>query len=124
MWQPIDFAPKDRTWQVVARFDGNECTWWQRARWSKDLGWKTEGGYCDPTHWFPLPVSLPNTDLPFTLEQHHELCLGVMAGCYRYVDATQKQAIREGVESARLLGFPVDTRNLEKGGPLFTGGNA
>lgn len=59
---------------------------------------------------------------PFTKEQHHELCIGVMAGCYPFVDDIQKQAIREGIESARLLGIPVDCRNLEKGGPLFAGG--
>lgn len=61
---------------------------------------------------------------PFTMEQHHELCLGVMAGCYPFVDAGMKQAIREGVEAAALLGFPVSIENLEAGGPLFTGGNA
>lgn len=67
---------------------------------------------------------IPCASRPFTLEQHHELCLGVMSGCYPFVDATLQQAIREGVESAKLLGLPVDCRNLEKGGPLFCGGNA
>lgn len=61
---------------------------------------------------------------PFTTEQHHELCLGVMADCYPFVNAIRQQAIREAIESAALLGFPVSARNLEKGGPLFTGGNA
>jgi hypothetical protein len=76
-------------------------------------------------------VSLPHESMseepqtcPFTTEQHHELCIGVMAACYPYVDAGLKQAIREGIESAALLGIPVSTKNLERGGPLFTGGNA
>lgn len=61
---------------------------------------------------------------PFRGEQHHGLCLGVMAQCYPLVNETLKQAIREAIESAALLGFPVSTKNLEQGGPLFTGGNA
>lgn len=62
--------------------------------------------------------------LPFTRDEHHELCLGVMARCYPFVGDELKQAIREGVESAAQIGIPVDCRNLEKGGPLFTGGHA
>ena len=69
-------------------------------------------------------MAVAEKEVPFTMEQHHELCLGVMADCYPFVDAIRKQAIREGIESARLLGFPVDCRNLELGGPLFTGGHA
>lgn len=73
---------------------------------------------------FAPTASVAPEGSPFTREQHHELCIGVMAGCYPFVDDRQKQAIREGIESAALLGIPVDCRNLEKGGPLFTGGNA
>lgn len=62
--------------------------------------------------------------LPFTKDEHHELCLGVMARCYPYVSDDLKQAIREGIESAAQLGIPVSTKNLERGGPLVTGGNA
>lgn len=69
----------------------------------------------------PLVSERPS---PFTGEQHHELCLGVMARCYPFVDEDLKQAIREGIESARLLGIPIDCRNLEQGGPLFNGGHA
>jgi hypothetical protein len=67
---------------------------------------------------------MENETALFTIEQHHELCLGIMALCYPQVDARTQQAIREGVESAQALGVPVNTRNLEQGGPLFSGGRA
>lgn len=59
-----------------------------------------------------------------TTETHHELCIGVMASCYPHVPPELQQAIAEGVKAAAELGFPVSTRNLSKGGPLFTGGHA
>lgn len=92
----------------------------------------TKGRFAPPAEYWScatcgasfVPAAILPDGSPFTREQHHELCIGVMAGCYPFVDARQRQAIREGVESAALLGIPVDCRNLEKGGPLFTGGNA
>lgn len=68
----------------------------------------------------------PTTDArePFTRDEHHELCLGVMARCYPRVGKDLQQAIREGVESAAALGIPVNTKNLEAGGPIFSGGYA
>lgn len=76
----------------------------------------------DTTNENPSTSTFPA--LPFTAYEHHELCLGVMARCYPLVSDDLKQAIREGIESARLLGIPVDCRNLENGGPLFSGGYA
>lgn len=64
-WMDIAGAPKDGTWQVVARLDGDRKTWWERAIWSKrSRDWKTSGGYCIPTHYLPLPnsVSTPSPD--------------------------------------------------------------
>ena len=59
-WLPIETNPKDETWQIVAKFDDNgKMAWWQRAYWSSRRSlWKTEGGYCTPTHWTPLPATL------------------------------------------------------------------
>lgn len=63
-------------------------------------------------------------DGAMTVETHHELCLGVLAGCYPHVPADLQQAITEGITAAAELGFLVSTKNLAKGGPLFTGGYA
>lgn len=55
-----------------------------------------------------------------TKERHHELCLGVLACCYEHVPHELKLAIREGVEAARKLGFPVDEEALGKR-PIYVG---
>src|SRR5687768_13846955 len=55
-WQPIETAPKDGDWKVVARFDRAELRWWERARWNtKWSQWRTHGGVAEPTHWLPFP---------------------------------------------------------------------
>jgi hypothetical protein len=54
-WQPIETAPKDGTWQVVAHFDGKCFYWWHRARFFKGQ-WRTGSGIVCPSYYLPLPV--------------------------------------------------------------------
>lgn len=59
-WLPIEFAPKDGTWQVVARLNSDLVTpiWWERAAWiPKRSQWSSSGGVCEPTHYLPLPAT-------------------------------------------------------------------
>lgn len=57
-------------------------------------------------------------------EQHHELCLGVLAQCYKHVPPELQQAIYEGIEYAAELGFPVDAQKLKSGKGIFSGGTS
>lgn len=64
-WQPIETAPKDGTWQVVARLNQDNVTptWWERASWiEKRSQWSSSGGVCKPTHWMPLPSQPTSKD--------------------------------------------------------------
>lgn len=55
-WQLISAAPKDGSWQVIARIDGDIILWWYKARFSERLGyWVAPSGGLSPTHWLPLP---------------------------------------------------------------------
>lgn len=65
-----------------------------------------------------------------TTQQHHFLCLGVLAKLYieakdrhSFTDLSgmDMQAIEEAVESAEKLGLPVRLENLRAGLPLCTG---
>lgn len=59
-----------------------------------------------------------------TLEEHHELCLGVLNLCYDHVPDDLRQAILEAVTSAQELGIPVSPTHLVNRQPLFSGGHA
>lgn len=64
-WRSIDTAPRDNTWQLVAKVEGSEVVWWHRAKYSPkytNCAWKTQGGWCVPTHWMPVPDSLNLTE--------------------------------------------------------------
>ena len=51
-----------------------------------------------------------------TVAQHHALCLGMLAQCYRHVPAHLKRAILEGAEAAKLMGAPIEPNNLKRAG--------
>ena len=58
-------------------------------------------------------------DLPdMTVTEHHMLCLGVLACCYRHVDSDLKQAIYEACEAAKNMGANICPENLILGRPL------
>lgn len=62
-WQPIETAPKDGSWQAVARLDSsNNLLWWYQARWvAKRSQWRSDrGGPLEPSHYLPLPKSSPS----------------------------------------------------------------
>lgn len=56
-WQPIETAPRDGTWLLVA---GPDRTGARRmvCRWMADRQWESaddgHGAYINPTHWMPL----------------------------------------------------------------------
>lgn len=55
-WQPIDTAPRDGTWVLIAAQNLYPCD----AQWAKGdycEGWCDIGGFfsTQPTHWMPLP---------------------------------------------------------------------
>lgn len=56
-WQPIETAPKDGTWQVVAHFDSKCFYFWHRARFLRGK-WRTGNGVVIPSHWLPLPPAM------------------------------------------------------------------
>ena len=53
-----------------------------------------------------------------TVAQHHKLCLGVLALCYRYVPPDLQRAIMEGLESAERMGAGIKAENAKHGLPL------
>lgn len=56
-------------------------------------------------------------DIPgMTVEEHHSLCLGNLACCYRYVPESLKLSIIEGFEIAKSMGFNIkpDSGKLEE----------
>jgi hypothetical protein len=63
-WQPIETAPRDGSWQLVGRFDGDTFLWWQQAQWHvKRSYWRTHGGIVEPTHFMKVPRSRAQTGL-------------------------------------------------------------
>lgn len=42
-----------------------------------------------------------------SVENHHLLCMGVMAQCYEHVPESLQNAIYEGIEQAINLGFKL-----------------
>lgn len=53
-----------------------------------------------------------------TVEQHHKLCLGVLALCHAHVPVHLQRAILEGLESAKQMGAPISPENVARGMPL------
>jgi len=52
-WQPIETAPKDGRWILVARDDMQGVVWWNK---NSDHWALAPLSYFDrPTHWMPLP---------------------------------------------------------------------
>ncbi len=50
-----------------------------------------------------------------TVAQHHAICLGLLAQCYRHVPPHLKKAIVQGAESAKAMGAPIEPGNLKTG---------
>ena len=61
-WQPISTAPRNGQPVLVGCIVGVRVTWWHKAT-PGQVGkmWEMKGGYCDPTHWFPLPLQVPTS---------------------------------------------------------------
>ena len=53
-----------------------------------------------------------------TVEQHHMLCIGTLAMCYRHVPSHMMLAIFECVQAAKAMGAPIEPDNLKHGLPL------
>lgn len=70
-FRPIETAPNDGSWIVIARFGKNESgtemrMWWiSKGCWSEEWGKWWDGiepsGLNNPTHWMPAPTA-PNTE--------------------------------------------------------------
>lgn len=55
-------------------------------------------------------------DLPgLTVEQHHRLCVGVLAWCYQYAPPELQQAIMQGLEAYRAMGAPINPEHVKQG---------
>lgn len=48
-----------------------------------------------------------------TVREHHRLCIGNLAMCYKHVPPDLQQAIREMCQAAKRMGLPIDPRNLD-----------
>lgn len=47
-------------------------------------------------------------DIPgMTVTKHHGLCVGILACCYKQVDADLKRAISEAFDSAQAMGMNI-----------------
>jgi hypothetical protein len=53
-----------------------------------------------------------------TAEQHHLLCMGVMAECYQHVPEELRIAIYDGITLAQKMGAPLDPENVDRNLPL------
>ena len=76
IWQPIETAPKDGTWILLASKDDDEGLAIQSGFWGDGFyyGWRDFkndscgiGGF-EPTHWMPLPPEPPTTPKPLSEE--------------------------------------------------------
>lgn len=54
-----------------------------------------------------------------TVEQHHRLCLGVLALCYQHVPDHLQRSIMEGLEAAEKMGAGITAANVTRGLPLL-----
>lgn len=54
-----------------------------------------------------------------TVAQHHALCLGMLAQCYRHVPSHLKRAILQGAQAAKKMGAPIEPNNLTRDLPLL-----
>lgn len=60
-------------------------------------------------------------DIPeMTVEKHHELCIGTLAGCFQFVPEHLQIAIYQACQSAQLMGMKIEPDNLLTGEPLST----
>lgn len=60
-------------------------------------------------------------DLPeMTVQEHHELCMGVLACCFQHVPTHIRAAIYQACQSAQAMGMKIEADNLLKGEPLST----
>ena len=50
--------------------------------------------------------------------QHHLLCIGIMAQCYRHVPQHLKRAIIEGAQAAKMMGAEIEPDNIKRQLPL------
>lgn len=58
-----------------------------------------------------------------TAQEHHELCLGLLATCWAQGSVTRKRAIEEAVEAAQqCLGWNVSVARMRKGESLVPHG--
>lgn len=63
-------------------------------------------------------------DIPeMSVEQHHKLCIGVLAMCYKHVPWELKRAIRDGCLAAKDMGMQINPDNLGTDKPLHEFGN-
>lgn len=53
-----------------------------------------------------------------TVEEHHELCIGVLACCYKHVPPDLQRAIMEGLRAAQQMGMDITPDNVLTGEPL------
>jgi len=52
-------------------------------------------------------------DIPgMTVKEHHELTIGVLACCYKYVPIDLQKAIWESLDSAKAMGLDIITENV------------
>lgn len=47
-----------------------------------------------------------------TVEKHHELCVGVLAMCYKHVPPDLQCAIMQGLRGARDMGMNIRPENV------------
>ena len=57
------------------------------------------------------------------VEEHHLLCIGVLACCYQHVPAELKSAITEACETAKAMGMNIKPERLVTGQPLHADAN-
>ncbi len=60
-WQPIETAPRDGTYIILARYIDGRFIWASNAKWSVEFnrfwdGAEPSGFHC-PTHWIQLPAA-------------------------------------------------------------------
>lgn len=63
-----------------------------------------------------MPPMFDLHDLPgMTVEQHHRLCVGMLAGLYKFAPPDMQAAIMQGLEAYRAMGAPIEPTNAMHG---------